>query len=106
MKMVRRDRVAVWRSAKGCRLGAPENMLLPIGFQNPDGAGFEPAVPFGTHAFQACPIDRSGTHPAEVRLWIQMDAGANEIADTISADSLGAKHRTPNVKRFDHSFSV
>jgi hypothetical protein len=28
-----------------------------------DGAGFEPAVPCGTHAFQACPIDRSGTHP-------------------------------------------
>ncbi len=53
----------------------------PVGFQNPDGAGFEPAVPFGTHAFQACPIDRSGTHPAEVRLWIQMEAGANEIAE-------------------------
>jgi hypothetical protein len=28
-----------------------------------DGEGFEPSVPFGTHAFQACPIDRSGTHP-------------------------------------------
>ena len=26
-----------------------------------DGEGFEPSVPFGTHAFQACPIDRSGT---------------------------------------------
>jgi hypothetical protein len=33
-----------------------------------DGAGFEPAVPCGTHAFQACPIDRSGTHPDEVRI--------------------------------------
>src|SRR5437667_1336937 len=28
-----------------------------------DGRGFEPRVPFGTHAFQACTIDRSVTHP-------------------------------------------
>jgi hypothetical protein len=28
-----------------------------------DGEGFEPSVPCSTHAFQACPIDRSGTHP-------------------------------------------
>ena len=29
-----------------------------------DGEGFEPSVPLrGTHAFQACPIDRSGTRP-------------------------------------------
>ena len=27
--------------------------------------GFEPPVPFGTHAFQACTIDRSVTHPVE-----------------------------------------
>jgi hypothetical protein len=32
-----------------------------------DGEGFEPSVPCGTHAFQACPIDRSGTHPG--RAW-------------------------------------
>jgi hypothetical protein len=30
-----------------------------------DGGGFEPPVPFGTHAFQACKIDRSVTHPLE-----------------------------------------
>src|SRR5205807_3788289 len=30
-----------------------------------DGRGFEPRVPFGTHAFQACTIDRSVTHPKE-----------------------------------------
>ena len=30
-----------------------------------DGEGFEPSVPCGTHAFQACPIDRSGTHPGQ-----------------------------------------
>ena len=29
-----------------------------------DGRGFEPLVPCGTHAFQACTIDRSVTHPA------------------------------------------
>src|SRR5207237_1160864 len=28
-----------------------------------DGRGFEPRVPFGTHAFQACTIDRSVNHP-------------------------------------------
>ena len=29
-----------------------------------DGEGFEPSVPFwSTHAFQACPIDHSGTRP-------------------------------------------
>src|SRR5207245_8371612 len=28
-----------------------------------DWRGFEPRVPFGTHAFQACTIDRSVTHP-------------------------------------------
>ena len=33
-------------------------------FKLADGEGFEPSVPFrGTHAFQACPIDRSGTRP-------------------------------------------
>src|SRR5437763_16910036 len=28
-----------------------------------DGRGFEPLVPCGTHAFQACTIDRCVTHP-------------------------------------------
>ena len=32
-----------------------------------DGRGFEPRVPFGTHAFQACTIDRSVTHPRNRR---------------------------------------
>jgi hypothetical protein len=31
-----------------------------------DGGGFEPPVPFGTHAFQACTIDRSVTHPFSI----------------------------------------
>ena len=30
-----------------------------------DGGGFEPPVPFGTHAFQACTINRSVTHPEQ-----------------------------------------
>src|SRR2546430_16452014 len=29
-----------------------------------DGGGFEPPVPFGTHAFQACTINHSVTHPS------------------------------------------
>ena len=35
-----------------------------------DGGGFEPPVPFGTHAFQACTINHSVTHPGSIRyLW-------------------------------------
>ena len=30
---------------------------------NSDGEGFEPSLPFGKHAFQACAIDHSATHP-------------------------------------------
>ncbi len=30
-----------------------------------DGGGFEPPVPFGTHALQACTINRSVTHPSQ-----------------------------------------
>ena len=33
-----------------------------------DGGGFEPPVPFGTHAFQACTINHSVTHPEPVFL--------------------------------------
>src|SRR5256885_15516978 len=33
-----------------------------------DGGGFEPPVPFGTHAFQACTINRSVTHPNNLPL--------------------------------------
>ena len=32
---------------------------------NTDGGGFEPPVPFGTHAFQACTINHSVTHPED-----------------------------------------
>ena len=28
-----------------------------------DGQGFEPWLPFGKHAFQACALDHSATHP-------------------------------------------
>ena len=28
-----------------------------------DGGGFEPPVPYGTHALQACTINHSVTHP-------------------------------------------
>ena len=40
----------------GAAAGTEENLA--------DGEGFEPSVPlWGTHAFQASPFDRSGTHP-------------------------------------------
>src|SRR6266568_3670722 len=32
-------------------------------WSNADGGGFEPPVPFSTHAFQACTINHSVTHP-------------------------------------------
>src|SRR5438552_18968434 len=35
---------------------------------SPDGGGFEPPVPFGTHAFQACTINHSVTHPNSLPL--------------------------------------
>ncbi len=38
-----------------------------------DGRGFEPLVPFGTHAFQACTIDRSVTHPGLFALAVVHD---------------------------------
>src|SRR3990170_1253792 len=33
-----------------------------------EGVGFEPTVPGGTHALQACPIDHSGTPPGATLL--------------------------------------
>jgi hypothetical protein len=53
-------------------IGAP----LPVTFRQlrseffraADGEGFEPSLPFGKHAFQACAIDHSATHPWLLRL--------------------------------------
>jgi hypothetical protein len=33
-----------------------------------DGQGFEPWLPFGKHAFQACALDHSATHPIGAKL--------------------------------------
>src|SRR5438105_2374530 len=38
--------------------------MIELGTGKTDGRGFEPLVPCGTHAFQACTIDRSVTHPS------------------------------------------
>jgi hypothetical protein len=35
-----------------------------------DGGGFEPPVPCGTHALQACTINRSVTHPERIFLFL------------------------------------
>src|SRR5205085_5397334 len=32
-----------------------------------DGGGFEPPKPFGLHAFQACALDHSATHPISLK---------------------------------------
>src|SRR6266567_840392 len=47
----------VWQSITICLLKAWRGQVQT------DGGGFEPPVPFGTHAFQACTINRSVTHP-------------------------------------------
>ena len=39
----------------------PSSLKAPL--VGADGGGFEPPLPFGKHAFQACAIDRSATHP-------------------------------------------
>src|ERR1043166_3614166 len=44
----------------------------PLRIKASDGGGFEPPVPFGTHAFQACTIDRSVTHPVRSTIYFQM----------------------------------
>src|SRR5438105_15267415 len=41
--------------------------MIELGTGKTDGRGFEPLVPCGTHAFQACTIDRSVTHPHNIR---------------------------------------
>jgi hypothetical protein len=50
-----------WTPSNRLTLGVPS----PAGRsqKQTDGGGFEPPVPFGTHAFQACTINRSVTHP-------------------------------------------
>ena len=41
------------------------DLLVPRSTRGADGGGFEPPVPFGTHALQACTINHSVTHPSE-----------------------------------------
>ena len=52
------------KSSNVCEFSS--NLVRPYICQatkNPDGEGFEPSLPFGKHAFQACAIDHSATHP-------------------------------------------
>ena len=37
-----------------------------------DGQGFEPWLPFGKHAFQACALDHSATHPNQLMLLLRI----------------------------------
>lgn len=43
-----------------------------------DGQGFEPWLPFGKHAFQACALDHSATHPIAAKPKLQLDEGSVE----------------------------
>jgi hypothetical protein len=52
-----------------------------------DGEGFEPSVPCGTHAFQACPIDRSGTHPKRA---YEFGVDCQRLQPEISSKTAGA----------------
>ena len=64
-----------WRDCHSC-FGLPKTLLEPsmpnvsipsllTARSRTDGGGFEPPVPFGTHAFQACTINHSVTHPEQ-----------------------------------------
>ena len=48
-----------WRGFRASREGQSNQGSHPLA----DGGGFEPPVSFPTHAFQACTIDHSVTHP-------------------------------------------
>ncbi len=70
------------------RRGAPRSencgrlatYLIDLCSKLADGEGFEPSVPCGTHAFQACPIDRSGTHPeTSLRVWCRLPVLATPL---------------------------
>ena len=45
--------------------GAERRVVLNVraGQEGTDGQGFEPWLPCGKHAFQACALDHSATHP-------------------------------------------
>jgi hypothetical protein len=43
-----------------------------------DGGGFEPPVPFGTHALQACTINHSVTHPERSPSSLTIDLSGSE----------------------------
>lgn len=34
--------------------------------------GFEPSVPCGTHAFQACQLNHSCTFPIKTQIWLKI----------------------------------
>lgn len=50
------------------RHGRETRILLARLRKLADGEGFEPSLPCGKHAFQACPINHSGTRPREAEI--------------------------------------
>ena len=61
---MRRGKTPVARASYRIRLVTPTSKRQTSFKDLADGEGFEPSVPlWGTHAFQASPFDRSGTHP-------------------------------------------
>ena len=63
----RRQHFSSYFSPIGHRLASYATFALAVFHldENTDGGGFEPPVPFGTHAFQACTINHSVTHPKQ-----------------------------------------
>ncbi len=51
-----------------CHFLTLENSGNRINTTLADGGGFEPPMPFSIHAFQACALDHSATHPFAGRL--------------------------------------
>src|ERR1041385_3856325 len=56
-----------------------QTAMIELSARETDGRGFEPLVPCGTHAFQACTIDRSVTHPKSCS---RSGAGGSKLQST------------------------
>src|SRR5471032_2903061 len=55
-----------------------------------DGQGFEPWLPFGKHAFQACALDHSATHPC--RSGLMTAPSFSLVAPVSAARGTGSSH--------------
>jgi hypothetical protein len=58
-----------------------------------EGEGFEPSVPFGTHAFQACALDRYATPPKQI--YFSLNTELPQRCDSLIDRRMGHKKTVP-----------